>query len=72
MEKIQGPSSRMYDPQYLQVSRRLAPESIKPNVFREVDEDVARAILLTDVISLSPEAREILRKLRKKLINKQI
>jgi hypothetical protein len=67
LDKIQGPGFGNYDPQYLQVSRRLSPESVKPNIFREVDEDVARALLLTDLVSLSPEAREILRKLRKQL-----
>lgn len=67
MDKIQGPSYQGYDPQYLQVTRRLAPESVKPNVFKEIDEEVAKALLLTDVVALSPEAREILRKLRKRL-----
>jgi hypothetical protein len=67
LDKIQGPQFGNYDPQYLQVSRRLSPESVKPNIFREVDEDVARALLLTDLVSLSPEAKEILRKLRKQL-----
>ena len=67
MDKIQGPMYKSYDPQYLQVSQRLGPESVKPNVFKEIDEEVARALLLNDVVSLSPEAREILRKLRKKL-----
>lgn len=67
MDKIQGPGFTQYDPQYLQVSRRLAPESVKPNVFKEIDEDVAKALLQQDISSLSPEAKEILRKLRKRL-----
>ncbi len=68
MDKIQGPNLTNYDAQHLRVSRRLAPESVKPNVFREVDEDVAKALLLTtDLAVLSPEAREILRKLKKQL-----
>jgi hypothetical protein len=67
LDKIQGPNYQSYDPQYLQVSRRLAPESVKPNVFREIDDEVAKALLMQDVVNLSPEAREILRKLRSKL-----
>lgn len=67
MDKIQGPGFTQYDPQYLQVSRRLAPESVKPNVFKDVDEEVAKALLQQDLSVLSPEAKEILRKLRKRL-----
>ncbi|MDQ7825534.1 MAG: hypothetical protein RDV48_22230 [Candidatus Eremiobacteraeota bacterium] len=67
MDKIQGPGFTKYDSQHLQVSRRLQAESVKPNVFKEVDEDVARALLMTDLVALSPEAREILRKLKKHL-----
>jgi len=68
VDKIQGPQFTNYDAQHLRVSRRLAPESVKPNVFKEVDEDVAKALLLTtDLAVLSPEAREILRKLKKQL-----
>jgi len=67
LDKIQGPGFTQYDPQYLQVSRRLAPESVKPNVFKEIDEEVAKALLQQDLSVLSPEAKEILRKLRKQL-----
>jgi hypothetical protein len=68
VDKIQGPQFTNYDAQHLMVSRRLGPESVKPNVFKEVDEDVAKALLLTtDLVNLSPEAREILRKLKKQL-----
>ena len=67
LDKIQGPGFTQYDPQYLQVSRRLAPESVKPNVFKDIDEEVAKALLQQDISVLSPEAREILKKLRKRL-----
>lgn len=67
MDKIQGPQFGNYDGRHLEVSRRMAPESVKPNVFKEIDEEVAKALLLTDLVSLSPEAREILKKIRKSL-----
>lgn len=67
MDKIQGPGLFGYDRQHIQVVRSDTPQSVKPNVFREVDDSVAMALLLTDVVSLSEEARELLRLLRKKI-----
>lgn len=67
MDKIQGPGLFGYDRQHIQVVRSDTPQSVKPNVFREVDDSVAMALLLTDVVSLSEEARELLNLLRKKM-----
>ncbi len=64
MDKIQGPGNSRYDPQYLQVSRRLTAESVKPNVFKETD-DPAKLLNTKDFVALSPEAKELLKQLRK-------
>jgi len=64
MDKVQGPGNSRYDPQYLQVSRRLTAESVKPNVFKET-EDPAKLLNTKDQVALSPEAKELLKQLRK-------
>lgn len=64
MDKIQGPGNSRYDPQYLQVSRRLTAESVKPNVFKET-EDPNKLLNTKDQVALSPEAKELLKQLRK-------
>lgn len=69
MDKIQGPNFFNYDARYMQIIRHETPQSIKPNIFKEVDESVAMALLISDVVLLSPEAKEILRKLRKRMQN---
>lgn len=65
--KIEGPQFFGYDKQHIQVIRQLRPETIKPNIFKNVNEDVAMALLLSDVITLSPEAQAILKKLKEKM-----
>lgn len=62
MDKIHGPSNLRYDPQYLQVSRRLTAESVKPNVFKDT-EDPTKLLNTKDFTTLSPEAKELLRQL---------
>lgn len=64
--EIRGPNFGIYDARYLQVTQREHARSVKPNVFREVDDSVAKALQLTqDVVALSPEAQELLRMLKK-------
>lgn len=64
--EIQGPNFGIYDPRHLQVSQRDRPQTVKPNVFRDVDESVGKALELTkDMVALSPEAQEFLRVLKK-------
>lgn len=65
--KIEGPQFFRYDQQHIQVIRQQPPQSVKPNIFREVDDSVALALLLTDAVELSPQAKEILKQLRKKM-----
>lgn len=64
--EIQGPDFRGYDKQHLQVTRRLTPEVVKPNIFRGMSDEAALALLMTDVIILSPEAEKLLKKLKEK------
>jgi len=68
--KIEGANFGNYDAQHLSIVRRETAQTIKPNLFREVDEDVAKALIFTDVVNLSPEARELLKKLRKQMSGK--
>jgi len=64
--KVHGPNFGIYDARYLQVTRRETARSVKPQVFREVDDSVANALKLTqDVVALSAEARELMRMLKK-------
>ncbi len=64
--EISGPKFGMYDAKYLSVTQRDKPQTVKPNVFREVDESVGKALQLTqDLVALSPEAREFMRLLKK-------
>lgn len=53
-----------YDPHYVQALRAELARSIKPNAFRETSEAVHLALLLADLIQLSPEAKLLLKKLR--------
>jgi len=64
--EVQGPDFKSYDPRLLEVTRRLTPEQIKPNVFRGISDEAALALLMTDVITLSPEAKKLLEKLKEK------
>ena len=64
--EISGPKFGMYDAKYLTVSQRDKPQTVKPNVFREVDDSVGKALQLTqDLVALSPEAKEFMRLLKK-------
>ncbi|MFP4498743.1 MAG: zinc-dependent peptidase [Vulcanimicrobiota bacterium] len=64
--EIRGANFGMYDANYLKVTSREHAKSVKPNVFREVDDSVNKALQLTqDVVALSPEARELLYMLKK-------
>jgi len=65
--EIKGPEFFRYDARHLQVARQLGAESIKPNVLRDVNDSVAMALLLTDVVELTPQARKILEQLRQSL-----
>jgi hypothetical protein len=65
--RIEGANFGNYDAQHLNIVRREVPQSIKPNLFREIDDSVAQALLYTDVVNLSPEARELLKKLKKQM-----
>ncbi len=65
--QIEGANFNNYDARHLQIVRRESPQSIKPNLFREVDESVAQALLYTDVVNLSPEAKELLKKLKRQM-----
>lgn len=68
MDRVQGPGNLRYESQHLQVSRRLHAESVKPNVFKETGEDVSKSALnLKDMAVLSPEAKELLKQLRKEM-----
>lgn len=65
--KVEGPNFGNYDAQHLQIVRREVPQSIKPNLFRDLDENVAQALLFTDMVNLSPEAKALLKKLRRQM-----
>lgn len=64
--EIHGPNFGIYDSRYLQITQRETPKSVKPNVFREVDDSLGKALQLTqDVVALSPDAQELMRLLKK-------
>lgn len=64
--EIQGPGFNIYDAKYLQVSQRDHARSVKPNVFRETDDQTANIQNLTkDMVALSSEAQEFMRLLKK-------
>lgn len=65
--KIEGPNFGNYDSRHLNIVRREVPQSIKPNLFRDLDEGVAQALLFTDVVNLSSEAKALLKKLKKQM-----
>src|ERR1700730_250941 len=68
--KIEGTNMFNYDAQHLQIVKRETPQSIKPNIFMDIDEQVATALLMSDVVSLSAEAKELLKKLRRQMNGK--
>ncbi len=53
-----------FDQQSIQAIQREMARSIKPNVFREIPEEVQLALWLTDLVQLSAEAKELLKKVR--------
>ena len=61
--EIQKPGFGIYDKQYVSVIRSDTPSSVKPNVLRNLEDPVVRAFILTDAVSLSPEAKKLLKKL---------
>lgn len=65
--KIEGPNFNNYNPQHLPVVRREVPHSIKPNLFREVEETIEQALRYKDLVNLSPEARALLKKLKRQM-----
>jgi hypothetical protein len=65
--KIEGLQFFNYDPKHIQILRQELAQSIKPNVLRDMGDEVAMALVLSDAVSLSPEAKAILRKLRAEL-----
>lgn len=70
---ISGLSMGMYDAGYLTAVQREIARSVKTNTLKDIDEDVATALLLTttDEVNLSPEAKAYLQQLRKKLRKRQ-
>ncbi|MCL5036230.1 MAG: hypothetical protein M1269_03830 [Chloroflexi bacterium] len=62
--KIEGPNFQGYDAGHLQIIRQEIARSVKPNIFKNMSDEVAIALLLTDAVELSPAAKEILKKLR--------
>ena len=66
---ISGLNFGNYDASYLTAVQREIARSIKTNTLKDVDDDVATALLLTaeDEVNLSPEAKAYLRQLRRKL-----
>ena len=70
---ISGLSMGMYDAGYLTAVQREIARSVKTNTLKDIDEDVATALLLTtaDEVNLSPEAKAYLQQLRKKLRKQQ-
>lgn len=69
--KIEGPNFGAYDRQFMQVVRQVGATPVRPNLFREVDDQVALALLLTDAVDLSPEAKRLLNELKKQMAGGQ-
>lgn len=67
MKIDQTPGFGGHDKQYIQVVRPEVAKSIKPNIFKSVDSEVAMALFMTDAVDLSPEAKVLLRKLQEKM-----
>lgn len=66
--EIKGPDLGRYDAGYIAAVHREVAKSVKPNVLRELDDQVAVALLLTqDAVNLSPEAKAYLKELRQKM-----
>jgi hypothetical protein len=64
--EIQKANLRSYDARYIQAIQSETARSIKPNIFRDIPEEVQLALWLTDLVELSPEAQLLLKKFRKK------
>ena len=69
--EIRGPGNfSRYDPQHLAVVQREIAHSVKPNVLKELDdkdltEEALEKLFTEDLVNLSPEAKELLRQMRK-------
>ncbi|MGN0013607.1 MAG: zinc-dependent peptidase [Candidatus Bruticola sp.] len=71
--EIRGPNLGTYDAGYLQAVQREMARSVKSNILKEVgdiEDQVALALQgnLEDSVTLSPEAKAYLKKLRRKLL----
>lgn len=65
--KIERTGLFQYDQRHLEIVRREVAQSIKPQIFKELDDSVAMALLFSDQVELSPQAKELLQKLRNQL-----
>jgi len=65
--RIERTNLFQYDQQHLQIVRREIAQSIKPQIFKDLDDSVAMALLFSDAVSLSPEAQVLLKKLKNQL-----
>lgn len=70
--EIHGPNMGRYDAGYLTAVQREMARSVKPNVLRElgdIEEQITKAFYsnIEDLVDLSPDAKEYLKKLRKRL-----
>lgn len=69
--EVRGPNFGQYDAQHIQQVQREIARSVKPNVLRQLEDDLDPESLLKllseDLVELSPEAREFLKKLRRRM-----
>ncbi|GMU51121.1 MAG: hypothetical protein AMXMBFR33_02670 [Candidatus Xenobia bacterium] len=69
--EIRGPNFQGYDAAHIGAVQRELARSVKPNVLRQLetldDEQKLHYLLTTDTLDLSPDAREYLYKLRKRM-----
>ncbi|MHB2016538.1 MAG: anthrax toxin lethal factor-related metalloendopeptidase [Candidatus Xenobia bacterium] len=70
--RVEGANLGSYQPQHIPVVQRETPHSVKPNVFQEIEVEqdanaVARSLFGRDLVLLSPEARELLNIIRKRM-----
>lgn len=73
--EIRGPNFGNYDAQHIQHVQREMARSIKPNVLKQLEDELDGETLLRllseDQVNLSPEAKELLQKLRRDLRRKK-
>lgn len=61
--EIQKAKLGTYDKQYTPIVRTETPTSVKPNILRDLEDPVVKALILSDKVLLSPEAKKLLKKL---------